>query len=38
MKVWIGDTMNGHHSETMFSRENMGKAAVARGRSDPTIS
>ena len=26
MKVWIGDIMNGHHSETMFSREHMGKA------------
>jgi hypothetical protein len=21
IKVWIGDIMNGHHSETMFSRE-----------------
>jgi hypothetical protein len=26
IKVWIGDIMNGHHSETTFSRENMGKA------------
>jgi hypothetical protein len=26
MKVWIGDIMNGHHSETMFRRENMGNA------------
>jgi hypothetical protein len=26
IKVWIGDIMNGHHSETMFSRENMGDA------------
>ena len=26
IKVWIGDIMNGHHSEIMFSRENMGKA------------
>jgi hypothetical protein len=25
-KVWIGDIMNGHHSETMFSRENMRRA------------
>ena len=23
IKVWIGDTMNGHHAETMFSRETM---------------
>ena len=23
IKVWIGDTMNGHHAETMFGRENM---------------
>ena len=21
MKVWIGDIMNGHHSETMFSQQ-----------------
>ena len=26
MKAWIGDAMNGHHAETMFGRENMGKA------------
>jgi hypothetical protein len=26
IKVSIGDIMNGHHSETMFSRDNMGKA------------
>jgi hypothetical protein len=26
IKVWIGDIMNGHHAETMFSRENMGNA------------
>ena len=26
MKVWIGDTMNGHHAEIMLPRENMGKA------------
>ena len=26
IKVWIADMMNGHHSETMFSRGNMGKA------------
>jgi hypothetical protein len=26
IKVWIGDIMSGHHSETMFSRENMGNA------------
>ena len=26
IKVWIGDTMNGHHAETMSGRENMGKA------------
>jgi hypothetical protein len=26
IKVWIGDTMNGHHAETMFSRENMRQA------------
>jgi hypothetical protein len=26
IKVWIGDSMNGHHAETMFSRENMGQA------------
>jgi hypothetical protein len=25
IKVWIGDTMNGHHAETMFRRENIGK-------------
>ena len=24
--MWIGDTMNGHHAETMFSRENMRQA------------
>jgi hypothetical protein len=24
--VWIGDTMNGHHAETMFSGENMRQA------------
>jgi hypothetical protein len=24
IKVWIGDIMNGHHSETMLSREKMG--------------
>jgi hypothetical protein len=23
IKVWIGDAMNGHHAETMFSRENI---------------
>jgi hypothetical protein len=27
IKVWIGDIMNGHHAETMFSREKMGNAA-----------
>jgi hypothetical protein len=27
IKVWIGDIMNGHHSETMFSRDNMGSRA-----------
>ena len=35
IKVWIGDIMNAHHSETMFSRDNMGKAGqwlVARRR------
>jgi hypothetical protein len=26
IKVWIGDIMNGHHSETMFSQQNMGMA------------
>jgi hypothetical protein len=26
MKVWIGDIMNGHHTETMFSQQNMGMA------------
>jgi hypothetical protein len=26
IKVWIGDIMNGHHSETMFSRDRMGLA------------
>jgi hypothetical protein len=26
IKVGIGDIMNGHHSETTFSRQNMGKA------------
>ena len=26
MKVWIGDIMNGHHSETMFSCETMRNA------------
>jgi hypothetical protein len=26
IKVWIGDAMDGHHPETMFSRENMGRA------------
>jgi hypothetical protein len=26
IKVSIGDIMNGHHSETMFSSDNMGKA------------
>jgi hypothetical protein len=26
IKVWIGDTMNGHKSETMFSRDRMGEA------------
>jgi hypothetical protein len=26
IKVWIGDTMNGHHAETMFSRDDMGRA------------
>jgi hypothetical protein len=26
IKVWIGDTMNGHHAETIFSRENMRQA------------
>jgi hypothetical protein len=26
IKVWIGETMNGHHAETMFSRDNMGRA------------
>ena len=26
INVWIGDIMNGHHSETTFSREHMGKA------------
>jgi hypothetical protein len=26
IKVWIGDLMNGHHAETMFSRDNMGNA------------
>jgi hypothetical protein len=26
MKVWAGDTMTGHHAETMFSRENRGRA------------
>ena len=26
IKVWIGHTMNGHHAETMFCRENMRQA------------
>ena len=26
MKAWIGDIMNGHHSERMFGRDNMGEA------------
>ena len=26
IEVCIGDAMNGHHVETMFSRENMGRA------------
>jgi hypothetical protein len=39
IKIWIGDIMNGHHSETMFSRENMGKAgALARRRGNAIIS
>jgi ATP-dependent DNA ligase len=31
MKVWIGDTVNGHHAETMFSRENMRQAGAMVG-------
>jgi hypothetical protein len=27
IKVWIGDVMNGHKSETMFSRDRMGEAS-----------
>jgi hypothetical protein len=26
IKVWIGDAVNGHHAETMFSRPHMGRA------------
>ena len=26
IKVWIGDEVNGHHAETMFSRLHMGWA------------
>jgi hypothetical protein len=26
INVWIGDSVNGHKAETMFSRDNMGKA------------
>ena len=26
IKVWIGDTVNGHHAEAMFSRPHMGRA------------
>jgi hypothetical protein len=28
IKVCIGGAINGHHVETMFSRENMGRAGI----------
>jgi hypothetical protein len=30
IKVWIGDAVNGHHAETMFSRPHMGGAMAGR--------
>jgi hypothetical protein len=30
IKVWIGNTMNGHHAETMSSRETMRQAGHFR--------
>jgi hypothetical protein len=30
IKVWIGDAVNGHHAETMFSRPHMGGAVASR--------
>ena len=29
MTVWIGDIMNGHHAETMFTQQNMSMARFA---------